>query len=480
MLTLEAIDSAMALTSLLDSKGLFLMPTEGTPLGELVRDTRSDSNTMVGRNADGVWIDTNAILHMANAKDPVLQASAHDKTMDSVTELCIRSITSHMVFARTVVAPAVTALVEKSAAMLKGMNPSSIMGMDVQLCNPPAPLQLAAFEKLVKKFADMAIDPPMMVLSLPLLSSKEIIDLMHTGSAAVDAAIDEWAQDKGDAWLQAMWADVFQIHPVAMGKTAAGFASYTEHKSEGVDYAIAIFLVCRKLVESGPMPGVAMGLPAFEKTVVEFRNQAGARICRALAEQDMIDKSGQLVRKVEGGVSHVNERVYRTWIENGGDNDVLFGNTLRKQPLTTTGAINESAPELRKLWQSHASLQATIESNRRFQRTKEVLHKVFFEELRGITEGDEAVEGNRQMIMKLFEEQLAATREEELGDLWALCLRLVCKSRFFRSDADVILRGIERARKQNPSLSVREAATVSMIEYIASWVAGQFTVHQRG
>jgi hypothetical protein len=271
---------------------------------------------------------------------------------------------------------------------------------------------------------------------------------------------------------------VFQVNPRPAGsRTNVNFRSLIEDQESGIDTALAIFLISRKLIEGGPLPGTEMNLRDFESVAAEFRNQAGARLARVLQELKNIDKMKMLVRRTVGkNTVIVNAPVYRAWIEAGGENEVLFGALVKNATLVTCDQINEQAAELKSAWARFEAITAQNESNKRFQRIKDILARHFDQQLRDITDEEEATEGNRHMVMKLFTEQLEKITLEDTCDLWALCLRLVCRTRFFRTDAERILGGIERVKKATPSLSVREAAAVSMIEYISWWVSQQFKV----
>ena len=59
----------------------------------------------------------------------------------------------------------------------------------------------------------------------------------------------------------------------------------------------------------------------------------------------------------------------------------------------------------------------------------------------------------------------------DFDDLSMLALRLICRSRFWNSDAEQILEGIARAKKSHPSIDTREAANISVRQYVARWIA---------
>ena len=479
MLTREALNASLPLTEKLDSLNLYLVPVVGTPLEALVNATRSDSNFVVRTDGGDCAPDIDSIEYIANCKDDATGASCHDAAMDDIVEVATKAVQGHITFAKTVVAPAVQDLVEKTAQSLNELTPSVLLGMEVVQYGLPSPLANSALESSVRRFAETPFDVPKLVMKSPDLGLADIKALFNSGSAGLDRDIEEWLAGKGDSFVQAVWSSVFQVKQYdSIDAPAKTFRDYIEDRVDGVDWALAIFLISRKLVDA-PIEGIEMNLDLFESTAVEFRNQAGARLVRALDEDAQVAKSGVLVRSHTDRVTVVNASVYRSWIEAGGENEVLFGNLLTQPAHYTVDQINANAAGLKADWNRHAALTATVESNRKFDRTKSVMERHFTSQLAAITGDDIAVLGNAEGVLKAFRDQLELVNEDDVSDLYALALRLVCRSRFAHTDAERILAGIERIKRENPTVDVREAAAVSVIEYVAHWVGTQFKVQSR-
>ncbi|EKD22709.1 MAG: hypothetical protein ACD_84C00001G0001, partial [uncultured bacterium] len=375
-----------------------------------------------------------------------------------------------------VVAPAIEELVNKTNETMNSLTPSVLLGMEVIVYNPPKPLLSSGLEDAVRKFQELPFDVPTLNINLPTIGAKEIIELMGSGSGNLDTYVSEWAAEKGDSFFIALWANVFQFTPADLrGVKIITFRDYIYNSDDAIDNALAIYLLSRRLADK-PLPGTEMSLFVYNKSIIEFRNQSAARLCLAFDELNKIDKIQQLVRSSTKRTVTVNGPVYRKWIEAGGENEILFGNLIELPSAITVQDINTKAAALKASWNRYATLTATVERNKRFVRIKEVLFNQFSTSMREITEGEEATLANRELIIKLFMEQLERVREDELTDIWTVCLKLVCRSRFFRTESERILLGIERVKKENPAIDVREAATVSVIEYIAFWVSTQMKI----
>lgn len=475
MLSREALNSALPLTEVLDTRGFAVIPVPGTPLEALVKATRSDANFMT-QTSEGFQPSLYDIEYIANAKDETLGGSPHDFAMDDVVEIARTAVRGHVTFARTVVAPAVEELVCKTAETLNEMTPSSLLGMEVVVWEAPAPLVNSALDTLVRRYSETPYDIPALAMKLPDLPVSDILPLLQSGAKGLDDDVAAWAAAKGESFFLNLWEHVFQIKQAELNeRQSRTFRDFIEDREQGWDYALGIFLLARRLADE-VLPGTSMSESAYTSLMVEFRNQAGAKLCRVLDELDQIDKNQILVRTHTDTTTIVNGTVYRAWIEAGGDNEVLFGNLLTLPAKVSVEQINAEAAALKAAWQRHAMLTATVESNRRFERIKEILLRHFESQMRSISEGEEATLANRETVLKLFREQVAQMRTDDMADLWTLCLKLVCRSRFFRTDAERILSGIERVKRENPNIDVREAAAVSVIEYIGYWVSSQLKV----
>lgn len=480
MLSIDALNSALPLTEAMDAKGLKIVPIPGTPLEKLVQATRSDDNFNMICDDGSVMPSLSDIEYIANAKDEVFGGSPHDMAFDNIVDPAVVAVQEHLNFARNVVKPAVQELVEGTAAYLEGKTVSALLGMEVVTYTPPAPVLNNGLDNLVRQFGEVSFDVPMLDMRCPTLPVSEIVELMKTGSASLDRDIENWVATLGESCIINVWENVFQQKQAELNdRTVVSFRDFTEDKTCGVDNALIIFLLARNLVDN-VLPDTEMEHRAYENLMADFRNQAGARLCRAIDELEKISKTQTIVRSVAGSVTTVYSFTYDKWLKEGGSNEILFGNMLTTPSVVTADNLNARAEELKAKWTRHSSLTATMESNRRFLRTKEALVNAFEKQIREAGEGfiEEATLGNRETVIQRFRDMVEGIRAEEVTDLYGLALRLVCRARFAKTDAELILGGIERVKRENPDLDIREAAAISTREYVGYWVASQMKVEQ--
>lgn len=475
MISTNAVQSALPLTQILDARNFVIAPAPGTPLEALVQATRIDPSFNRVTD-DGFEPDVDGIVYMANAKDEVLKASPHDRVMNEVTEVCIKAVQGHMIFARNVVAPAVAELAEKTQTALQQITASSLLGMNVVVWNPPAPAMTPGFAALVKKFAETPYDSPKLNQRLPNITVSEMVDLMATGSGSMDGAVREWAAGMGDSFFINVWENIFQTKQADLSESRPlTFQSFGDDKQFGLDNMLAVFLLARRLVEE-PLENTEMSLASYTSAMADLRDQAGLRLSNAISQMEIADKGGLLIRNINDRIITVNGSVYKLWIEAGGDNEVLFGDIIDNTPVFTVAQINERADEFKKAWHKYAMMTLSIENSRRFQRTKQMLSKVFADQMRNPDPAEELNAEGAQRIINAFEEALEQLVIGDFDDLYTTCLKLVCRTRFPRTQAERILSGIERVKKENPTVDVREAAAVSVLEYVSYWVSTQMVV----
>lgn len=476
MLSIEALESALPLAERFDTKRFIVTPRADTPLEMLVGRTRSPET--VASTPDGVHvkIDVQQMALSAAVKDPVFGDNDHDTALDDIAAVCIPAVQGHIAFAKTVVAPAVDELVTRTTDILSQLTPASMLGMEVRIEEMPAPLTNGSFDAMVRKFEETPLDSPPLNFNLPEQTGAELLEIMKSGSGSLDGDIEQFAHTLGDGKLIGIWRDVFQKYEADVNAVRAKrFIDYLQDSECGVDNALVIFLLARKLVEN-PLDGISMSLQSYETLMADFRDQAAAHLCRELNAYEQAEKSGAMVINYTANEITVNPTIYREWIENGGDNDVLFGNLLQSNPYVMLEDIEANSLTLQRQWQNHAALVATVEGNKRFSRTKETLCSVFRAQMREIDADESAQLPDVEATIRRFEELLDDVIESDMDCLYTLCLKLVCRSRFVKTEAERILSGIDRVKKKNPSLDIREAATISIIEYVAWWVGSQMQI----
>lgn len=105
-----------------------------------------------------------------------------------------------------------------------------------------------------------------------------------------------------------------------------------------------------------------------------------------------------------------------------------------------------------------------------FAKTKSAMRSVFGAM---IAEDKDDLDIPRQLIFRKFDDELARITERDLTEPYHVALRLLCRARYYRTDAEKLLGRIDTIVKENPKLDVREASTIAEIEYVSDWCFDQ-------
>ena len=474
MISQKAIESSIPLAQEFLDKGMMIIPVENTPLAALTQESIPVYGTEV---SDQSVLFNNIgfnIEYTANQKQPGTDIIPHDVMLDDIVPVVADTVRRAVNHARTTVVPLVEDMVKRIQDAADQLTPSALLGVEVIVFNPPKPLINSVFENTLAKYATISYDAGLTLpFALPELHSDDIRKLINTGSNELEKDIDEWLADCGESFLHTVWSEFFMLQKASnMHAYISQTKSNYGRSAIDVNRLLAIHLIARNLFDNPP-EGTNASLSTFNSIVAAIRDNAGTRLYFENQEYyDEIGKRKILIRSINGSKVTVNGEVYRTWINEGGENEILFGNSLMARPVMDVVTITEKKNEFINEWNRHCALISTAEANRKFVRMKEILLSSFRNQLIE----DQDPELNREAILRIFQEKLQAIRESDLECLYTLSLRMICQSRFPQTDAEEILLGINRVAKENPKLELREAAAIAVIEYIATWIAQQMKV----
>jgi hypothetical protein len=143
-------------------------------------------------------------------------------------------------------------------------------------------------------------------------------------------------------------------------------------------------------------------------------------------------------------------------------------------------AIDEEVNELKQRWHTYVLFHNAAENNRSFDMFKDILRVQFEAGLGGIMEGEKSFIDKTphyfDIIRSKFENELKALKADSMQCLDTAALKLICRSRFYYTQAEAILMDIQQAAAVNPEIDVREAALLATINYVTDYVADQLTL----
>ena len=482
MLNVEHLSSALPLANRADDAGVIIRARSGSPLEQLTKYIPGDLLMVNDLSAPGYEPNLHSITSCANMEGP-LGNSDLCTSLDELREKLRPIILAQISVARNEVSADIQELVEKTQQTLRELTPAMMAKINIQTWEPAQPLLQTELSSFLREFEGVPFDDIELKLNLPEATAEAISGLVETGAATFDNAVRDWLAIKGDAWVVGKYNDVFRKIP------------YEDMNSETVDFRalaqceetmLLTFLLARKLIEVGPAEGTPGNLSAFNETVATYRDQAAVRLIRFLKTLDADRKNGRLVRSIERDLTAfaatdivVDKVLYDAWLTEGGSNEILFGNALNSPASYIIENINERAAEYQGAWNKFANATMLAERNSKEVKTREILLRHWKNMMNDEDEHDPETLANRQTIVSRFQKILDEMSASDFDDLYSVALKLVCRSRYPASGAEELLTGLERAKCTNPNLSTREAASLSALEFICSWIATQVEVVPR-
>ena len=391
-----------------------------------------------------------------------------------------KAVAQHLNFARSVVRPVISELVQAIQADIQALPVNVEMSLQLVVCDPPLPMLSPEFEDMIGGFGSVNYMPLDSYLSLAPLSATEILENMATGIKALDADVAQWASGKGDTFLTNVWESVFTAEP-----TQGRFSSLVQDRSQNLDAAIVVFLLTRRL-HNNPPEGTKMGLVPYNDLIAQMRNQAALRLHHGYEDYARNSRNKRLIERFDSTSVSVNGNVYRQWIEDGGKDAVIFGSLLSPRPAVYVPEINEGKTAFITGWEKHNLLLTTAERNKRGVRYREILKgrlmgvvganlQECFAHLRPGIPADTSMPEWQQFV-KNADTFVNAVNDSDFNNLWMLCMHAVCRCAFYYTAAEAILGGVERAVEANPDIEVREAALLATAEYVVDYICDQIAV----
>lgn len=472
MLSQQAAESAYVTTKELDEKGIALVAKPGSLLATLVAATYINFDPAL--QGGEYHPDLAAMCTLTDQPCTATGYSEHTARMEEVSDFVAEKLQKHVFYARTVVAPFVDAYAQRLSQAMELISGNPDNGAEVVLCTQPGPLAEPALVASIQMNREAIFTREALLSGLPALDDNQIRTLMMTGSASVDAAIAEYFAKKPEGWLAARWKSIFCVD-LNSAQPADGLDGYILGR-QNVDTALMVFLVARR-IWNAPLEGTNMSAAAYETAMVNYRTQAGLRLCHELERLDRDSQAGILVIGTEnnpGGSKKilVNASVYRDFIKQGGTNEMLLGNLLQPQPEVRLDKLMEKKDVLESAWARHYAYNKTFYDQKRLLKMREAVVCEWEHLCTQYTPEDFPLHERasaRAMVLRMSH----TLTPKDFDDLNGLALCLACDARFYKTDAKQILGGMQRARENNPGLSQQECANIAVTEYVCRWIGSQ-------
>jgi len=417
--------------------------------------------------------------------------SLHDNLQDDVIELISKAVLKHIGFAKNVVKPVIVDYVDQVKEQLQNaVAPSATSQFNVDVMDIPDILQSNELLDLLKPYQNKPAALKASPMALGEKTGEELLALMQWGDSSADTAITAWYTRKGNDWMQTVWNTFYRpTGSIQSTPTLTIEAVLALNPFDRADVGTALYLWGRRLYDEVDTGASGMNLQQYQAQVAEIRDFGGCLIDESLRRIAFYNTSETLVIDTQAsGISFADRRkqirvygpVYYNWLQAGGSPELLFGLLLTGRKVFTKASINELIPELQQRWHTFVLFHNAAESNRSFDLFKQILATQFEISLDDLMEGEKLFISQTPQyydtVRSKFKDQLQALTPTAMSSLDHAAMVLLCRSRFYYTQAECILTDIQRAAEVNPDIDVREAALLATINYVSDYVADQLTL----
>lgn len=469
MFSITSLDQGTKTAQILGARDLSLSPKEGSPLAQLV------ALTLGGLQASDANPEAHAAM-LTQTSDTDEVCSAMDFARDSLA----RDVNKHISFAKNVVAPAIeeyTRLVSQEVERAVNNNKADYRIVNREL---PEPLYNSSLISTVEREAQGSSLMPETQVRLAVLAPQAIYEMMISGSGTFDEQIRVWISKVGDTFFHSVYGSLFSEEAGSTVETSYSWDELFNNRVTGADAALAVFLIAQHLEANVP-EGVQMSLSDYKHLLLQYRKAAIERMARELTQHKANIDTGLMVVEYnprERTVT-VNGDVYRAWLETGGSPEVLGGALVAGNAGYTVMTIDENKERYVEGLQSYVSMAIAERRNDSFSIFLRALREGYRSSMLNLTNEESEMAMNAQYketAQDHFDRELANVRPIAIDCVSDTCLALLCRSRFYYTDAEKFLCAMKSAAKANPKIEPREAALIATIQYVAEYLAEQIDV----
>lgn len=470
-MTIHTAHQAIALAQAsLEHNEVLLTPQAGSPLASLVNvaDAFNWSFDHISTLAQDEQVD--ALAQMVDDETVSEMAPSVDHHNGQMVRDIAAAVTTHISYAKNTVLPLVLQYQNQVQEVME--TPDSLVNkFNVIVTDLPEVMQDYNFRAEVEKLSAGGGLEPEKQVTIPCEGPSFVCKYLQTGAASTDKQIALWCTSLGDERLVKLW-DFFY------GKGQGSIIAKMNNKDDGVEYALFAFLTARRLYDDVP-DGVAMTLVEYRRYILQYTECAAQALRNAYGREDALDKSGIVVstyNKFNYDV-RVNGKTYREYLKQGGKNEVIFGSMYAG---ATAQTINDLLGKTDEYYQLYSRQEAIISATRRLQ-TASVFKgalKTIFNKLLSDVSTEEAQAHTTfglttAVIATRVQDVIESLSTDELKDVNAACLKVMCRARFEYTDAEKFFTSMNEAQQANPSLDAREVAHIATIELITDYVSDQ-------
>lgn len=475
MINYNSLTAAISLADKLEKKGIQLKPIAGTPLATLMT-----AGHLPNPDVGSMDMSAEERIQFGSTAKNAQGICEHDLVMDEVIEVLKRTVTWGLDLARNQVNPCVHTAVQfvedytASAMTLKNTAISvkadiyhSIWGSHY-------------LQGMVERYNETAVKDVKLGITVPLPENLPTpLALVETGIARFNGELTDFVASLPENYITDLYNKVF----VSTGEDYnPSLLSWLNPLYVEPNQILLIHLMAVRLLENVP-EGIRAGLNEYKEFMADIVAQSGRSMVRVLERRESAVAKKTLIndwtqfREDDIGITpiaiRVNGDMYGKFLEAGGSPEVLFGAFLYDRNYNYDMLL-ERKDQYIKIWESQERVMST---NLRLQKANHYLIGLVRAVEKQIADlPDDLLVTERSIYITSLHAYVRDMPNNWYEDcLFTTLRKVICNVMFPHTDALEILTMLDTAAKENPTLDIREAGLLAMIEYIPNWVATLIT-----
>lgn len=404
-----------------------------------------------------------------------LDVSDHELAHDRAVELGSQAVAFVFDCARNRVTPQVRRVTEKTEAYVANRSVEDAQRLTIHprfLGNVYKSMALADMTANYKNQVQVP-DAPAVVLKHVWPGS--IMKALGTGDSLLDGEIAEHLRD--EPTVKEVWERTFAANP-GMYRDSDPFKAYPD-----LDSNLIVFLGAQNLLDAEPPEDLDMSLASYRAhlaNLIAFTGgQLNTKIDRANTESkhQMLVQShpGAAATGIPSGTIVVNGDVYNRWLSEGGSPEALMGAVTAGAQLSYDAILADAENHV-SLWNRRFGLYEDTARSRIQAATISGLRAALIDE--AVDMQDEGVlPADIDTVIAAINERLGHFHPDDTQRVYMVARKAVCRIFYPHLPVEKILNAMDAGMQNHPTMDISEVAYLVLVDYVASWVAGDIVVN---
>ena len=499
MLHNTSIDLAVNLAVIARQSGVKLTPVANTLMATLCANVRNGISLDQLREAplvaspDGVY-DYSSLKHAIQRaaegqKIPgnrhvvaSYAESAHDALMDNYVREYAALVSSHILFARTVVYRDMQTFIDKLQSSVSGIRMKNAEDLfDVIYIRKHDIFNSSVIENEVQPYRDHTATHSKFGFRETVFTPEfDLLDSLLTGEEGQDEMIKSWYTSVGGE----------KLLTYMRAADTDSFISRIWSVADQMNFYLVNFLFFRKLALN-PELSVGLSVTALTGLAVALRNANACWLLSAMDQYNTYVKSNMLMFPLNsgslsflpenGGIEvRIIEEVFERGAAEGLTLEHIFGFIAdRGQEPPTLDTIKNASDSYLEIWRRQRGLFSVYTSERRQSMLKDAILHTYREVLSSPAHMESMAEfyGQNSQApnesVRLGEVYLNDLSFEEMENSLSVALHLVARIAYRHSNAYDIIKGMLEVMARDPETEPTRAVTVSITRYLTKYLMSQ-------